>query len=217
MRGTPEDFALWLEKVNENLKPFNLRIDKSSVGQTNSFILFLDIQFCFDSEGDLQTDLYVEPTDSRSYLNFGTAHPKHIFSGILGCFCLRRIINNQDRLKLRLEELKKCFQNAGYPDSLIDNSVKKALSSERSLERRIRTNQEERCIAPSICIVSTYGGDLDIVGSVKKFESVLMRTRSFSESDIADHKLTLPRASTPTCDQFLSPNMSIRTSRSQEP
>ena len=219
MMGTPEDFALWLEKVNENLKPFNLLIDESSVGQTNSFISFLDIQFCFDSEGDLQTDLYVKPTDSRSYLNFGSAHPKHIFSGIVysGCFRLRRIINNQDRLKLRLEELKKCFQNAGYPDSLIDNSVKKALNSERSLERRIRNNQEERCTAPSIRVVSTYGSDSDIVGSVKKFESVLMRTRSFSESDIADHQLTLPRASTPTRDQLLSPKMSTRTSRSLSP
>ena len=82
MVGTPEEFAHWLEKVNKNLKPFNLLIDESSIGQTNSFISFLDIQFCFDVKGDLQTDLYVKPTDSRSYLNFGSGQctsETHIF------------------------------------------------------------------------------------------------------------------------------------------
>ena len=219
MVGTQEEFAHWLEKVNENLKPFNLLIDESSIGQTNSFISFLDIQFCFDEKGDLQTDLYVKPTDSRSYLNFGSAHPKHIFSGIVysGCFRLRRIINNQNRLKCRLEELKKCFQNAGYPNSLIDNSVKKALSSERSLERKVRNSQENNNTAPSIRVVSTFGSDSDIVGSVKKFESALMRTRSFSESDVGEHHLTLPRASTPTRDQLSTSNLSTRTSRSLSP
>ena len=57
--GPPEDFTQWLEKVNENLSKNGLFIDESSLGQTNNFNSFLDIQFCFDDKGDLQTDLYV--------------------------------------------------------------------------------------------------------------------------------------------------------------
>jgi hypothetical protein len=45
MTGSPEDFTQWLEKVNENLSPYGLLIDESSISQTNNFISFLDIQF----------------------------------------------------------------------------------------------------------------------------------------------------------------------------
>ena len=110
MEGSAEDFANWIAKVNQNLAPFGLHIDESNICPTNTFVPFLDIQFCFDDSGSLQTDLYVKPTDSRAYLNLGSAHPKHTFSGIVysGCFRLRRIINNQERLEHRLQELKLC-------------------------------------------------------------------------------------------------------------
>ena len=36
---------------------------------------FLDIIFWFDLEGQLQTDLYVKPTDARTFLNFNSCHP----------------------------------------------------------------------------------------------------------------------------------------------
>ena len=83
-----------------------------------SFVPFLDIQFCISTSGIPETDLYIKETDSRAYLNFGSSHLKHIFSGIVysQCLRLRRIINNNDRLnKLRLEELKEAFFNADYP------------------------------------------------------------------------------------------------------
>ena len=207
--------------MNQNLAPFGLHIDESNICPTNTFVPFLDIQFCFDDSGSLQTDLYVKPTDSRAYLNFGSAHTKHTFSGIVysGCFRLRRIINNQERLEHRLQELKVCFKNAGYPDSLIDNSIRKALNSERSLDRKAKLPQNP-CATPSIRVVSTFGSDSDIVNSVRKFESSLKRTRSFLESD-ADIPDTIPshypRSSTPTRNNLSTSNLSTRTSRSLSP
>ena len=217
IQGPPEDFHQWIRKVNENLSEYGLFIDESCVGTTNTFISFLDIQFAFDSNGDLQTDLYVKPTDSRAYLNFASAHPKHIFSGIVysACFRLRRIINNQDRLKIRLDELRNCFKNAGYPDSLIDPSIRKALSSERSLERKSQKPVEDPHTTPSIRVVSTFGSDTDIVNSVSKFETALTRTRSFSESDV--HINSQPRTSTPSRTHLSVPvsDLSSRRSRSR--
>ena len=212
IESSPEDFTLWIEKVNENLEPYGLHVDESSICPLNSFIPFLDIQFCFDDNGDLQTDLFVKPTDSRAYLNFGSAHPKHTFSGIVysGCFRLRRIINNQERLETRLQELKACFKNAGYPDSLIDDSIRKALGSERSLNRKVKA-PEDLCATPSIRVVSTFGSDSDIVNSVRKFESSLTRTRSFSESDISNTLPSFyPRSSTPTQNNLSVTNRSTR-------
>ena len=86
---------------------YRLFIDESMIKELGDYVLFIDIQFCFDLRGRLQTDLYVKPTDARSYLNFNSAHPRHTFSGIVysQCLRLRRIINNQNRLAKRLNEL----------------------------------------------------------------------------------------------------------------
>jgi len=190
--GTEEEFKDWLKEVNSNLVQFGLVIDESCIAPPDIYVPFLDVQFCFSSSGELQTDLYTKPTDSRSYLNFRSSHPSHIFSGIIfsQCLRLRRIINDQNRLKHRLDELKVCFRNAGYPMVMINNISNKVLQSERSLERKLRTDAEETPKTRSIRVVSTFGSDSDIVRSVKQFESALTRTRSFSLSD------TLPASPT---------------------
>ena len=105
--GSHRSFLVWMNKVNEFLNPYGLFIDESGVKDVGEFIPFLDIQFCLDTNGLLQTDLYVKPTDARSYLHFSSAHPRHTFSGIVysQCLRLRRIINNTDRLAHRLNEL----------------------------------------------------------------------------------------------------------------
>ena len=219
-KGSTDSFKGWIDSVNEGFAPFGLTIDESCICPTDNYISFLDIQFCFDSAGLLQTDLYTKPTDSRAYLNFNSAHPKHTFSGIVysGCFRLRKIINNQGRLEQRLKELGDCFKNAGYPVSLIENIIQKALSSERCLKRKSERTQAEECLTPSIRLVSTFGSDMEIVSSVKKFATSLSRTRSFSESDISDNApLALdPLTSTPT-HRLSVPNLSTRSSRSLSP
>ena len=94
-----------MNAVNNALRPYGLFIDEYTIKDVDMFVPFLDIQFCFDSSGKLQTDLYVKPTDARSYLNFNSFHPRHIFLGIVYSQCLRirRIINNNDHRKIRLE------------------------------------------------------------------------------------------------------------------
>ena len=124
--------SLWVRKghllyglipINTGLKKYGLFIDESVLKQVNEFAPFLDIQFCFDEKGNLQTDLYVKPTDKRSYLYFGNTHPNHMYSGIVysQCLRLRRIINCQTRLKNRLDELCACFKISGYPESMLKN------------------------------------------------------------------------------------------------
>ena len=86
--------------MNAALSPYGLVIDEYLIMDIDEFAPFLDILFCFDKNGSLQTDLYVKPTDARSYLNYYSAHPKHVFSGVVYSQCLRlgRIINCQARL-----------------------------------------------------------------------------------------------------------------------
>ena len=53
-----EKFDIWLSTVNERINPFGLHIDESNFQINSNYINLLDIQYCFDSEGDLQTDLH---------------------------------------------------------------------------------------------------------------------------------------------------------------
>ena len=126
-----------MNKVNENLNPYGLFIDESEVKEVGEFIPFLDIQFCFDTNGQLQTDLYVKPTDARSYLHYSSAHPRHTFSGIVysQCLRLRRIINDAGRLAHRLNELLAAFDKSGYPENLLCSIRNKVQNMERRIQR----------------------------------------------------------------------------------
>jgi hypothetical protein len=183
--GSKEEFKTWLSTVNQSLAEYGLVIDESSIECPNTYVPFLDIQFCFSSSGQLLTDLYTKPTDSRSYLNFNSCHPPHVFSGIVFSqfLRLRRIINDNSRLKARIDELKVCFHNGGYPNVMVDNIANKVLGMERSLQRKSEVPMEDAGTPKTIRMISTFGSDSDLVQSAKQFESVLSRTRSFSLSD----------------------------------
>ena len=152
--GSRRSFLVWMNKVNELLNPYGLFIDEFDIKDVGRFIPFLDIQFCIDIYGQLQTDLYVKPTDARSYLHFSSAHPRHTFSGIVysQCLRLRRIINNPDRLAHRLNELLAAFDKSGYPEPMLLSIRNKVQGMERQLQQ---TEQNDDDVpAKPIVIVS---------------------------------------------------------------
>ena len=175
--GTEEEFNQWLRIVNANIGIHGLIIDESNFQPPTKFVNFLDIQFCFDSVGNLQTDLYIKETDSRSYLNFASAHPNHTFSGTVYAqsLRLRRIINCKDRLRTRLVELSEVFKEAGYPKKMVTEITAKVLDSERD----ISIKQKEDNPSDQIRVISTYKADEKIVDVIKKSEDVFKTTPSF--------------------------------------
>jgi hypothetical protein len=179
--GSERSFKIWMNAVNAQLNPYGLYIDESIIKEVNEFAPFLDIQFCFDFEGHLQTDLYVKPTDARSYLNFNSAHPKHVFPGIVysQCLRLRRIINKNDRLKLRLTELCTAFQKSEYPTKILHKISTKVLNMERRLERPVSTDEDS---SKPILIVSCHGSDDKLLKTIKNNEEDLCKTDSFKGS-----------------------------------
>ena len=81
--GTLRQFQTWIKSVNDTIAPYGLNIDEFQVKNVDCFVNFLDIKYKFDSEGNLQTDLYMKETTSRAYFHFNSCHPNHIFSGIV--------------------------------------------------------------------------------------------------------------------------------------
>ena len=198
--GTAKDFSIWLAALNRNLSVFGLHIDESSIEPPGSFVPFLDIQYCFDGNGNLQTDLFTKPTDSKAYLHFSSAHPNHTFSGIVFSQFqrLRRIINDEQRLMIRINEFKDRFRCATYPANMVNNIAEKVCSTSRNLDYRNKVAESSKNDSTKIIrLVSTFGSDDDIVRTVGKFEEVLTRTRSFSTSD-APHMSHEPMSSTNT-------------------
>ena len=185
--GTCRQFDIWIEKVNNLLKEYGLYIDEFEIKDPGNYVSFLDTKFCFDCEGNLQTDLHIKGTDSRSYLNFNSCHPNYIFSSIVYSqfYRLRRIINDKERLKIQLDELGKAFKNAGYPKTMVSNIKEKVLNMERKIVREEENanprSPKEGKQAEPVCVISTYGTDENLVKTLKSSESALLNTRSFKE------------------------------------
>ena len=71
------------EKVREMLLEYGLRNDNFVMKMGGDPLSFLDIQFYFDTDGNLQTDLYRKPADSLYFINFSSHHPSHVFSSVV--------------------------------------------------------------------------------------------------------------------------------------
>ncbi len=176
--GNEVQFVDWLAEVNRRIGPLGLHIDESSYKTNSEFINFLDVQYCFDREGKLKTDLYRKETDSRSYLNFSSAHPNHIFSGTVysQCIRLRRIINDDELLQKRLRELAESFKKAGYPETMVTEISNKVQNSARNIAKKATEEIED---GGQIIVVSTFEADKSIVNAVKSSEENLKKTHSF--------------------------------------
>lgn len=131
----------------------------------------------------------MKETDSRSYLYFGSTHPNHIYSSIIysQCLRLRRIINDDQRLAERIDELKECFYNSNYPRKMVENISSKVKTFERRLPTSRNTSNSSILLPASpdqksIRVISTFGSDEALIEVIEKFEPVLESSTSLSPS-----------------------------------
>ncbi|KAL5249934.1 hypothetical protein ACHWQZ_G015868 [Mnemiopsis leidyi] len=66
--GTKRQFGEFIRKVNNRISCHGLNIDEHCIEDPGEYVAFLDIQFCFDSDGNLKTDLYVKETPGLTYI-----------------------------------------------------------------------------------------------------------------------------------------------------
>ena len=168
---TSRTFSKWKEVVSERVGVYGLTIKQSDWSEPKTkhgMINFLDINFSFDKNKSLQTDLYRKPTDARSYLNFSSCHPPYTFSGVVfsQALRLRRIINDDNRLNSQLETLKKDFLKCGYPTGMLDNILDKIKSQERVLQKQ----EKEALLDDKVRVISTFGRDEKLTKIFQKAE-----------------------------------------------
>ena len=169
-------FTAWKKLISSKVSKYGMKIkasDWSEPVEKHHHVNFLDIQFRFDQNGALQTDLYTKPTDTRSFLNFSSCHPNYTFSGIVYSQALRlkRIINCNERLATRLDELKKDFKRCGYPEKMLCNIMRKVMKCDRRLEKLATDVNLAADKDDAIMVISTFGRDkilTDITKSIEK-------------------------------------------------
>ena len=101
-----------------------------------------------NNNGNIETDLYYKPTDSKQYLLFSSCHPKHTRLNIP--FSLARriccIVSKQNTKLQRLEELKSILIKQNYPKTVIDTGIKKALMLPIPELREVKKHNTNRVI-----------------------------------------------------------------------
>ena len=165
-------FTIWTKTISDKVEEHKMKIkptDWTVPSKEHGPVNFLDILFSFDERKALQTDLFQKPTDSRSYLNFNSCHPNYTFSGNVTsqALRLRRIINNDERLAERLDELEQDFTKCGYPQKMLKNILDKVKKSERSLKTKEKCEDDDD---DAVMVISTFGRDRNLVETTKKIE-----------------------------------------------
>ena len=116
-----------LENVLNNLHPtlkFTVESGKFDKFSKTLVINFLDITVLLHETGYIETDIFYKETNTLNYLNYNSHHPNHIKCNIP--FSLAKYIlvfeSDEQKVALRLKELRKCFLNCSYPESCVDKS-----------------------------------------------------------------------------------------------
>ena len=175
---TKRVFKGWKSEISKRVAAFHLKIKESDWSEPNTkfgSVNFLDIEFCFDENRSLQTDLYRKPMDARAYLNFNSCHPNHVFAGSVYSQALRirRIVNNEERFIKRIDELMSDFEKSGYPKKMLKNIMKKVKMKNRTLDKREKKEKNDG--DEKIMAVSTFGRD-------KKLTNILERVQTKSKN-----------------------------------
>ena len=92
-------------------------------------------------DGQIETDVYVKPTDSHQYLHSSSCHPYHCKKSIPYSQALRfnRICSKNNFFDIHCNNLVKWLSERGYSEKLVHKEIPKA----RSQSRETLLNQEK--------------------------------------------------------------------------
>lgn len=176
-----ENFILWFDQFKQ-LSVSEYGLDWTyEINPINSFTNFLDINFKFDA-GSLTTDVYRKPTDANRYLEFTSYHPRHTFESIVYSQAIRyrRIINNDEILDQRLDELNSFFTKSSYPVEKVDHVIDKV----KSLPRNLEYTNKDRVTTNMTPWITTYGQGFDEAKiQAREANEMLMNSKTWKDED----------------------------------
>ena len=158
------------------------------VNPITEFTQFLDIKYKFEG-GKLSTELFRKPTDaSNRHLKFSSFHPRHTFRSIVYSQALRyrRIINDDELLVLRLNELRGYFEQSSYPPDM----VKEVMDDVRARPRVLRYIDKDKNHKTFTTWVMEYSSGYEETKSkVKEVNGFISNCRTWKGTKSSRHSL----------------------------
>lgn len=155
-------------------------------------INFLDINVRVNQDGSLSTDVYQKPTDTHSYMNWVSAHPRHLKFSVpySQALRLRRICSSDITLRKRIDEYTHYFLASGYKlrtvkeqmERVLTMSQKDALCGSRRITSTGRTN-----------FTTVYSPHLNNIGKVINQRWDLLQTKGRLKKIFNDRPLIVYR------------------------
>ena len=130
----------------------------------------------------MATDIYRKPTDANRFLEHSSFHPRHTFRSIIYSQALRyrRIINDEETLTTRLEELKEFFIQSSYPQDLVEEVIKEARKKPRCLSYK-SNKTADKAMTPWIL---TFGqGHEESKAKLPELNRILENSKSWKDED----------------------------------
>ena len=127
-RGTQEEcdaLVKWLNSLMPGTIKFKFEFSYEKVN-------FLDLEIYIE-DGQLKSTLYVKPTNSQLFLDYGSNHPQHCKKAIPYSQALRVVerCSTTENRDFHLVNLKEKFEKRNYPTELIAEQFGKAKQEER--------------------------------------------------------------------------------------
>ena len=127
---------------------------------------FLDISLAIEESG-ISTSIFYKPTDSHSYLNYFSNHPRSCkdsipFSQFLR---LKRLCSKDSDFEIKSEEMVKFFLSEDYPCSIVTSALRKVKSISREQALQSKNNRSSDKI-PLILTYNSY--NRKVLSAVKR-------------------------------------------------
>ena len=126
--GTEEQAQEFVDWMNTLWPGLNFTFDWS-----NKEIIFLDVRLLV-SEGKLETDRFVKPTNPQLYLHYSSNHPKSVFKAIIygQALTVKLICSKEEFVRQHVKNLKEKFAERGYPVELVEHNLQRGLVMDRT-------------------------------------------------------------------------------------
>lgn len=180
-------FIIW--NKNTSLAEFHDELNSLHSSITFTFessdeeLPFLDVLVKLDN-GRISTDIYSKPTDTKSYLEFNSCHPRHTKLNIPYNLASRivTIVSDPSSREQRLNQLRSYLIQRNYPKSLIDRGILKAREkgpiADKNNNERDLYERSARSIIP---FVTTHNpNNTNMFSTFKIHEPILRKSKKMN-------------------------------------
>ena len=170
---------------------------------------FLNTKVIKDVQGNISTDIFQKPRDTKPYLHWTSAHPPHLKQSVpySQALRLRRICSSTRVLEQRILEYSNFFVACGFKIDRALSEMRKVLSLTQDKSLRAR----ERHTPNLIALVTTYNPRTSYIAEVANRNWHFLQSKERLAHIFRERPIIAYRRSKSLPDILVSTNLTGRT------